>query len=51
MATSGEERTAPLLELEGPICLLCAERKPDDCHRKLVADWLAGRGGEVVHLA
>lgn len=50
MATSGEERTAPLLELPGPVCLLCAEKKPDGCHRKLVAEWLAERGWGVVHL-
>jgi len=50
MATSGEERTARLLKLKGPICMLCAEKKPDDCHRKLVAEWLSERGWEVVHL-
>jgi uncharacterized protein (DUF488 family) len=50
MAESGEERTAPLLTLEGPVCLLCAEKRPDDCHRRLVAEWLAERGWQVVHL-
>jgi uncharacterized protein (DUF488 family) len=36
----------------GPICLLCAEDKPDHCHRRLVAEYLAGRlrGAEVRHL-
>lgn len=24
--------------------------RPGDCHRKLVADWLAERGWEVVHI-
>jgi len=50
MAASGEERAAPLLKLKGPVCLLCAEKKPDDCHRRLVAEWLEERGWEVVHL-
>ena len=29
------------------ICLLCAEPKPDKCHRRLVADYLAGLAPEV----
>lgn len=33
-------------------CLLCAEPKPDHCHRRLVAEWWARQvpGLEVVHL-
>jgi uncharacterized protein (DUF488 family) len=33
-------------------CLLCAEPTPDRCHRRLVAEWWAGRlaGVEVKHL-
>jgi uncharacterized protein (DUF488 family) len=33
-------------------CLLCAEPTADRCHRRLVAEWLAGRmpGVEVLHL-
>ncbi|MBN1660840.1 MAG: DUF488 domain-containing protein [Anaerolineae bacterium] len=33
-------------------CLLCAEPKPDRCHRRLVAEWWAGHlpGVEVEHL-
>lgn len=33
-------------------CLLCAEEKPDHCHRRLVAEWWAGHlpGVEVEHL-
>lgn len=33
-------------------CLLCTEHKPDHCHRRLVADYLQQKWGdlEVVHL-
>ena len=33
-------------------CLLCSEAKPDCCHRRLVAERIAGLwpGVEVVHL-
>lgn len=36
----------------GPICLLCAEDKPAQCHRRLVAEHFAGRlrGTEIRHL-
>jgi len=30
--------------------LLCAERDPDECHRRHLADLLLDRGWEVVHL-
>jgi uncharacterized protein (DUF488 family) len=30
--------------------ILCAERSPERCHRKLIADYLTLRGVEVVHL-
>jgi len=33
-------------------CLLCSEDKPDHCHRRLVAEYLADKWGdvEIVHL-
>ena len=31
-------------------CIMCAESKPEDCHRLHIADWLARRGHRVVHL-
>ncbi len=33
-------------------CLLCSEDKPHHCHRRLVAEYLAGKWGgvEIVHL-
>lgn len=33
-------------------CLLCSEEKPDRCHRRLVAEYLAQKWGdlEIVHI-
>ena len=39
-----------LLGLPGPVCLLCAEKRVDECHRKAIADYLAAQGHEVQHL-
>jgi uncharacterized protein (DUF488 family) len=33
-----------------PTAILCAEKLPRDCHRSLIADYVLGRGTEVVHL-
>lgn len=34
----------------GRIVLMCAERLPEHCHRKLVADSLQLQGCRIVHL-
>jgi uncharacterized protein (DUF488 family) len=34
-----------------PICLLCFERDPANCHRRILAQRLAARGWQVVDLA
>jgi uncharacterized protein (DUF488 family) len=47
---AGELLTERLLTLDGPVCLLCAEKQPEQCHRGLVAEWLVARGHEVEHL-
>lgn len=39
-----------LHDTPGPICLLCAEKDPDDCHRWLLATFLQDRGQEVQHI-
>jgi uncharacterized protein (DUF488 family) len=49
------ERTADLLvgrllELPGPFCLLCAEKRVDECHRKVIADYLERQGWVGTHL-
>ncbi len=44
------ERAAVLVS-EGGVCLMCYERDPNDCHRKLIADTLCDRiGSKVRHL-
>jgi len=45
---AGPLLTERLAEIPGPICLLCAERKVAECHRRLVADYLATHRGAVV---
>lgn len=44
--------TVPVEILDGG-CLLCSEVTPDHCHRRLVAEYLAGewRDVEILHLA
>jgi uncharacterized protein (DUF488 family) len=33
-----------------PVCLLCFERDPENCHRRVLAQRMAERGWEVVDL-
>ncbi len=48
------DRVGLLLDaLEGlaePVCLLCAERNPAECHRSIIADTLAAHGWDVEHI-
>ncbi len=39
-------------ELIDGACLLCSERKPHECHRRLVAEYLQQKWGdvEIIHL-
>jgi uncharacterized protein (DUF488 family) len=30
--------------------ILCAEARPEQCHRRLIADWLTARGATVEHI-
>lgn len=30
--------------------MLCAEKNPDECHRRLIADYLLLQGHQVIHL-
>jgi uncharacterized protein (DUF488 family) len=46
MRVRGIERTIPRDVLAGS-CLLCSEAKPDHCHRRLVAEYLKERWGDV----
>lgn len=40
------EKTVPPEVLEQG-CLLCSEDKPHHCHRRLVAEYLAGKWGNI----
>ncbi|OIP91100.1 MAG: hypothetical protein COS57_17120 [Syntrophobacterales bacterium CG03_land_8_20_14_0_80_58_14] len=45
-------KNSPLARQPGPICILCAEDKPTQCHRRLVAEHFTERvhGVEIRHL-
>jgi uncharacterized protein (DUF488 family) len=45
------EETVPRELLDGA-CLLCSEEKPEHCHRRLVAEYLREKWGnvEIVHI-
>jgi uncharacterized protein (DUF488 family) len=47
-----EAETAVSPELLHEGCLLCSEDKPDQCHRRLVAEYLRSKWGrvEIIHL-
>jgi uncharacterized protein (DUF488 family) len=51
LAKRGIEATIPKDALAGA-CLLCSEDKPHHCHRRLVAEYLKAKWGDVdiVHL-
>ena len=47
---TGDLLTERLLALPTPICLLCCEKDPLRCHRRLIAELLARRGWTVEHI-
>lgn len=38
------------LAKDARVAVMCAERRPEHCHRSFIADWLVLQGDEVVHL-
>jgi uncharacterized protein (DUF488 family) len=48
-----EEGTAQVLDLarKRVVALMCAEARVEQCHRRLIADWLLVRGLVVRHIA
>jgi uncharacterized protein (DUF488 family) len=48
---AGDLLTDRLSSIPTPFCLLCAEKKAADCHRRLIAEFLFRRkGAEVEHI-
>ena len=47
---AGDLLTERLASVPAPYCLLCSEKSPAECHRAIIADFLAARGAVVVHL-
>ncbi len=39
-----------LVGLPAPSCLLCCEKDPVHCHRRLIAEYMAARGWVIEHL-
>jgi uncharacterized protein (DUF488 family) len=39
-----------LTDIPAPLCLLCAEKRPEDCHRSILAEFLRQCGHEVHHI-
>ncbi len=51
LVAAGDLLTERLTELPRPFCLLCAEKRVADCHRKMIADHLEqSRGWTPVHI-
>jgi uncharacterized protein (DUF488 family) len=46
--SAGQLLTERLNGIPGPICLLCAEKRVAECHRRQVADYLAAHTGAVI---
>jgi len=46
----GDLLCSKLYEFNTPFCLLCCEKHASTCHRKVISDYLAGKGYEVEHL-
>jgi uncharacterized protein (DUF488 family) len=46
--SAGEVLTERLFHLPGPLCLMCAERRADTCHRWFIAAYLAQHHGFTI---
>jgi len=47
---AGDLLTDRLASVAPPFCLMCAERRAEDCHRQDLADYLTKQGWEVEHI-
>ncbi len=47
---AGDLLTRRLKEISEPFCLMCAEKRVAECHRKIIADYLVTQGHTASHL-
>jgi uncharacterized protein (DUF488 family) len=51
LGAAGDLLLSRLADIPEPFCLMCAEKRVDECHRQQVAEYLAlRRGADVEHL-
>ena len=50
LSLAGDLLTRRLKEISTSYCLLCAEKSADQCHRKIIADYLAKKGFQIEHI-
>lgn len=48
MEQAGDLLVERVLTIPGPLCLMCAEKRVADCHRRIVADYLQRKYGAIV---
>jgi uncharacterized protein (DUF488 family) len=47
---AGALLTRRLQQTTAPFCLMCAEKRVAECHRRIIANYLVAQGHEVEHL-
>lgn len=50
MDQAGDLLTEQLRRVPTPFCLMCAEKHSDECHRKIIGEYLVEKGYEVEHI-
>jgi uncharacterized protein (DUF488 family) len=50
IAKAGDLLTRRLKDVPEPFCLMCAEKRVDECHRKIIAEHLEAHGHTSTHL-
>jgi len=50
LEAAGDVLVERLLCVPGPFCLMCCEKDPAQCHRRLIAEYLRGRGWIIEHI-
>ena len=47
---AGDLLTDRLQSVPQPFCLLCAEKRVTECHRRLIGEFLAAKGHQIEHI-